>query len=179
MLRCLNDGAAMTTAIPEPLKAEHYKLHECLGSATAAGGGTAARAEALSKLLYSHLIKEEEYAFPILGALAPAARNEPIDDAGRLLEMSRKLAQNLPEMLEEHQQILAAARDLEETARSEGHADVARFAKELALHAATEEQILYPAAIVVGRYLEALAQLRDQLHVRAARSPVDTRRASR
>ena len=38
-----------------------------------------------------------------------------------------------------------------------GQADYVRFADGLAAHARQEEEILYPAAIVVGRYVKATA----------------------
>jgi hypothetical protein len=37
-----------------------------------------------------------------------------------------------------------------EVARAEGNAEVARLAEQLALHARSEEELFYPAAVLVG-----------------------------
>lgn len=43
---------------------------------------------------------------------------------------------------------------LRAAARAAGQAEYASFADALVLHAQTEEQVLYPAAILVGEYVE-------------------------
>ena len=61
-------------------------------------------------------------------------------------------------MLEEHKAILVALRHLKEAAQRAGHADIVAFAEQLALHAQTEEEVMYPAAVLVGRYLRLAAR---------------------
>ena len=39
-------------------------------------------------------------------------------------------------------------------ARAEGHTQYADFAEELKLHARTEEEVMYPAAVLVGEYIK-------------------------
>ena len=53
-------------------------------------------------------------------------------------------------MLAEHQQIGMALEKLRAAARAAGRGEYERFADALALHARTEEAVLYPAAILVG-----------------------------
>ena len=43
---------------------------------------------------------------------------------------------------------------LTSAATEEGHNEHARFAQKLILHARTEEEVLYPAAILLGEYLK-------------------------
>jgi hypothetical protein len=43
----------------------------------------------------------------------------------------------------------------EEAARAEKQPDAVRFAEKLRLHAEFEEQVLYPAAILVGEHVKA------------------------
>jgi hypothetical protein len=57
-------------------------------------------------------------------------------------------------MLAEHKAIVGALRKLLQAATAEGHAGFASFAQKLILHAQTEEEILYPASILVGEYLK-------------------------
>lgn len=42
-----------------------------------------------------------------------------------------------------------------EAARAEGHPEHVHFAEKLVLHAKTEEEVLYPATILLGEYLKA------------------------
>jgi hypothetical protein len=58
-------------------------------------------------------------------------------------------------MLEEHKAIRAATIRLGEAARAEGNAVVARLADQLLLHAQSEEELFYPAAILVGDVVRA------------------------
>ena len=56
-------------------------------------------------------------------------------------------------MLEEHKLIVEALRRLMQAAQEDGLAGFARLARKMILHAQTEEEILYPASILVGDYL--------------------------
>jgi hypothetical protein len=49
--------------------------------------------------------------------------------------------------------IVEALRSLGDAAERENNRQVAQFAEKLKLHAQTEEQVLYSAAIVLGDYL--------------------------
>lgn len=60
-------------------------------------------------------------------------------------------------MLVEHQQVVGAFKTLAEVGRVEGRPDAERFAEKLRLHAETEEQVLYPAAMLIGE--QVLARL--------------------
>ena len=57
-------------------------------------------------------------------------------------------------MLEEHKQIVSALNNLENTAMQENRQDVISFIANLKSHAMNEEQVTYPATIVVGELLE-------------------------
>lgn len=143
------------TIIPQPLKHEHDALHADLVKATQAGGATAASAKKVAHLLHPHFVQEEAFAMPPLGALALLARGELPPDAASILAMAQRLKAELPRMLAEHETIVGALEDLSAAARSEGNPDVALFAERLKLHARTEEEVFYPAAILVGDVLKA------------------------
>jgi hypothetical protein len=64
--------------------------------------------------------------------------------------MTRRLKAELPQMLAEHKQIVGALDKLRDAARTAGRPEVERFAEALVLHAQTEEQVMYPAAILAG-----------------------------
>jgi hypothetical protein len=141
---------ASVTAIPESIRIEHHAIHEQLEAATQAPGQVGVAARALAKVLHPHFVREEEIALPPLGALAQLAKGTLPPDATSLLTMSDALTRELPQMLAEHTQIRAAVRALSEAARAERAAEVERLTEQLALHARTEEEVLYPAAVLVG-----------------------------
>jgi iron-sulfur cluster repair protein YtfE (RIC family) len=76
-------------------------------------------------------------------------------DATALLTMTDTLKRELPGMLAEHTRIRGAVRELREAARVEQAAKYERLAEQLALHAQTEEEVLYPAAVLVGDVIRA------------------------
>ena len=67
--------------------------------------------------------------------------------------MTHRLKADLGHMLLEHKEIVAALDALKEAAGSEGKTAAAGFAEKLMLHAQTEEEVLYPAAILIGEYI--------------------------
>ena len=68
--------------------------------------------------------------------------------------MTDRLKADLSHMLWEHKQIVIALKALIEAANLEGKEEVVRFAEKLMLHAQTEEEVLYPASILIGEYLK-------------------------
>ena len=57
-------------------------------------------------------------------------------------------------MLLEHKEIVGALEVLAEAARKEEKDEFVHFAEKLILHAQTEEEVLYPASILVSEYLK-------------------------
>jgi hemerythrin-like domain-containing protein len=68
--------------------------------------------------------------------------------------LTDRLKGDMSRMLSEHKAIVQALDELRRAAKAEGHPEVSRFVEELTTHAQTEEQVLYPAAIVVGEYMK-------------------------
>jgi hypothetical protein len=140
---------------PASIRAEHHEIHEALVALTKAPGAVGSAAKELAATLHPHFVREEEIALPPLGLLAPLAAGTTPDGMKEALVMSDTLKKEMPRMLEEHKAITAATGKLARVARAEGHADGLAFASALALHARTEEEVLYPAAILVGDLIRA------------------------
>jgi hemerythrin superfamily protein len=145
----------MRPKIPRPLKLEHEELHAELVQATRAGGKTGEAAKAVAKVLHHHFVKEEKFALPPIGLLSLLARGKIDKQMRSVLAMTDHLKAELPEMLREHQAVVSALKKLVAAAKEEKLPEHARFAEKLMLHAQTEEDVLYPAAILVGEYLKA------------------------
>lgn len=141
---------------PSSIRGEHQHLHDDLAEALAAGGTTAAAAKEVETVLMPHFAEEEQYAMPPLSLLQILAEGrEPTDaQAHEAIRMTDKLRVNYPRMLAEHKQITAALGQLATAAKQENNPRQAQFAEALILHAQNEEQILYPAALLLGRYLK-------------------------
>lgn len=146
--------SSMKFPIPASLTAEHAALHAELAQITRSGGKTGEAARAVDAALQPHFEKEEQYALPPLGLLSALANGHVSADMAAVLPLTERLKRDLPQMLAEHQQIVAALNRLASAATSEHNADAERFAHELIHHAQTEEQVTYPAAILVGEYLK-------------------------
>lgn len=151
------DMNATNIRIPAAVQAEHSEIHSTLVEATKAPGQVGVAAQALAKVLHPHFVREEQIALPPLGLLASLAAGErlPEDVAAQTLSMTDALRAELPRMLEEHKAIRAAVEQLGAAARAEHATKFERLAEQLALHAQTEEEVLYPAAILVGDLIRA------------------------
>jgi len=143
----------MELEIPEPLKTEHSELHKELVDATHEGGRVGEAAKEVARLLHPHFIREEEFALPPLGLLAALAKGTLVPEMADVLALTDRLEADLPGMLAEHQQILEALAELVAAAKAENKPKYVDFAEKLILHARTEEEVLYPAALIVGRYI--------------------------
>jgi hypothetical protein len=145
----------MNFEIPSPLKAEHDELHAELVEATKAGGRTGDAAKAVAKLLHPHFLKEEEYALPPLGLLVALSEGRLEAGMADVLKMTDRLKPELGTMLAEHKEVVGALGKLVDAATAEHKPDIGHFAEKLMLHAQTEEQVLYPAAILVGELVKS------------------------
>ena len=58
----------------------------------------------------------------------------------------------MPQMIAEHRQIAELLRQFAKDAEAEGKPEYVAVAEELIVHAQLEEEVLYPAAVLVGAY---------------------------
>jgi hypothetical protein len=125
----------MKFAIPQTLQHEHEALHERLRQATQAGGEVGEAAKAL-------------------------ARGEWSAEMAEVLALTEQLEVEWPQMLAEHEAIVAALNTLREAAARAGRGEIVAFAEALIEHARTEEEVMYPAAVLVGQVVrQRLGQL--------------------
>jgi hypothetical protein len=142
-------------AIPQSLEAEHHEIHEALLEATRVPGRVGAAAKELAAVLDPHFERENEIALPPLSLLASLAAGRAFTWQQEALAMTDALRKEMPRMLEEHTRIRAATEKLRAVAREEKAPAQEQLAERLAAHAQTEEEILYPAAILVGDIIRA------------------------
>ena len=143
----------MKFEIPKPLQVEHEELHATLVNATKAPGAVGEAAREVARLLHPHFVREEEFALPPLALLSELARSGVTPQMAEVLPMTRRLKSELPAMLAEHKQIVGTLDKLRAAAAAASLPEYERFAEALTLHAQTEEQVLYPAAILIGEHV--------------------------
>jgi hypothetical protein len=144
----------MEFKIPKTVEKEHEELHAEMKKATTAGGATGKSAKRLANMLHPHFVKEEDFALPPLGLLPSLAKGKITSDMKEILLMTNKLKTDLDQMLKEHEEIVAALEKTVADARKERKLEYVGVADRLTRHAQIEEEIYYPAAIVIGEYLK-------------------------
>lgn len=139
---------------PRSLETEHEALHADLVALTKLPGKVGDAARLVATRLHEHFVLEEECAVPPLALLGPLAQGGASPAMRSILPKTDRLRAEMPRMLAEHRAILEAVGQLAKAGEQEGRPEAAAFAERLRLHAATEEEVLYPAAILVGEYLK-------------------------
>ena len=149
-------GKRVTLNIPKSMKAEHQELHEELYAATQAPGAVGEAARVVAEALHQHFENEELFALPPLGLLPALVRGDTDEQLREALPLTERLKADLPKMLAEHRQIVAALDRLVGAAQQAGEPRYVRFAEKLKLHAQNEEEVSYPTAILIGEYIKLI-----------------------
>ena len=140
--------------VPEALQLQHDLMRQQLARAVDEGGAIGKAAAAVVATLRPHVVKEEDFGLPTLGLLPHLVAGKVSPVMRGVISMTDRLKAQYEQMLADHEVIVAAVRKLAEAARQEGKRKYVGFTGELLLHLKTEEQVLYPAAILVGEYLK-------------------------
>ena len=144
----------MNLEIPHSLKREHEELHSAVVHATNERGAIGEAARRVARLLQPHFAKEENYVLPAVGALAKVARGMIDSEMQEIVALGEHLHMDLENMLAEHRMIAAAVEEMMTAARHEDKVEYAELGIRLITHAQTEEQLTYPAVIVLANYLK-------------------------
>lgn len=147
----------MNMRAPAPLSAEYHELHAELERAAKAGGMTAVAAKEVTRLFHDLFVKEDEFALPPLALLKQLAKGEDASSMADARKLTDRLEAELPNLLAEHFVIVQALNRLADAADSEGLPEQMRFADKMIAHVRMKEDVLYPAAILVGLYLKTTA----------------------
>jgi rubrerythrin len=153
-MRTCKEVEGVEFTVPESIKKEHEELHEELAEATRAGGKVGDAAKLVARLFRPHAEKEEEYALPPLGLLSQIAGGKAGPEMADIFKMTDKLKAELQTMLQEHISIVVALKNLSDIAKKEKRTEYADFGVRLTAHARMEEEVMYPASLLVGEYLK-------------------------
>ena len=144
----------MDPQAPQSLQEEHQELRHFLAKAVREGAALGEAARLVARLLEGHMDKEERFALPPLRILPALARGHFRPEMADVLEQTDWLKQHLSEMISEHHAILASLERLMAAARAADRFEYVEFAEKLINHARMEEEILYPAAMLVGDFVK-------------------------
>ena len=144
----------MELKTPTPLQSEHQALHAEIAKAAKLEGRTGKATRLVARLIERHFAKEEEFALPPLGLLPALAQGMIEPQMAAAITLAAKLHHQLPDLLAEQRAIVAALEELMAAAENEGHAELVEFAERLMLHEEIEQQVSYPMAILIGKYLQ-------------------------
>ena len=140
--------------VPESLKNAHEALHGGLRRAMREPGRTGELARKIMQIMDGHMLREEKFALRPLGLLKALGRGETPPDLAEALRMVQGLKREMAQMVDEHRQIAELLRQFAQDAEAEGKPEYVGVAEDLVVHAQLEEDVLYPAALLVGAYAE-------------------------
>jgi len=139
--------------IPQSLLEEHAELHTSLEVAVQVGGPIGDAARQVLAVVEPHMAREQRVALPPLRLLPRLASGEMGTDMTAMLAVTEQLRTELPTLRKEHVAIKRALEVLWAAAWGEGKPEYAFLAQRINHHVEVDEEVLYPAALVVGDYL--------------------------
>lgn len=140
-------------ATPEVIVAEHRQLRDALARALADRGAVGDAAKTIERTLTPHLKHEEDAILPPLGLLRSLVDGQDVADAKAVTTVVQGVERELPQLLTEHRAILDGAKRLRDASEREGKREYLQLADQLWTHAIISDQVLFPASILVGRYV--------------------------
>ena len=146
----------MTAQIPLSLQSDHEAIRATLKRAMREPGATGEAARAVMQLLDGHMLLEEKFAFRPLGLLRALARGETPAELAEALKLADGLRTEMPGLRAAHEQIASALRRLSQDAQAEGKSEYVSLAEQLLRHQRLEEEVIYPAALVVGELIRRI-----------------------
>lgn len=144
--------------IPMSLLEEHADIIMSLRTASTAGSVIAPAAREVLAVLEPHLQREQQLALAPLRLLPRLANGEVAPDMAPIIAVTERLRAELPALRQEHLAIRRALEALWETAWREGKPEYAFMAERINRHIKVDEEVLFPAALMVGDYLRLVAE---------------------
>ena len=140
--------------VPAAIMKEHVYLLDAIGQLASLPDSTGRAAVKVSELMQHHFNEEESYVLPPLGLLPLLANGQLPEQSTEVIGLTEKLKTQLNHMSAEHQLIKAFMGELIVAATRENHPEAMALEMEISKHAAMEEEVYFPAAIMVGEYLK-------------------------
>lgn len=148
----------MKLKVPKAIIHGHANIILELNEVLAIGGEIAEKAKQLRAAMVPHFKKEEDYALPPLGLLLAFTDENWEINAEEAINMAQNLELRLAEMKHDHSHIVDILNELKSLGEKEHNRVVKMFVKTLTLHIEMEDEVLYPATILIGNYLKKIGK---------------------
>lgn len=135
------------------LTAEHGEIHGGLARASREPGPIGVAAQRVARYFSDHAKKEDELVVPLLSLLPAAAEGKLDAEMADALPVFDRLEGGVADLQAEHRMIAAALELLVAAAKAEDRTDLGELSVRLMAHVRLEEAVIYPAALLLGRYL--------------------------
>jgi hypothetical protein len=143
-----------TYPVPMSLVQEHALFITELNAAASLPGQTGAAARRVLTRVTPHFRDEQRRVHPLLYVLPMLAAHQAEPWMADLVPIAERLHGDLDDIRRAHLSIDAALDDLYAAAWREHHQDYAFLAMRIRRHEQLEEEINYPAALIVGEALQ-------------------------
>lgn len=147
---------------PPSLKEEHKEIMGSLREFAINPDRTGRAIAELLDVLEPHFEKEEKLAMPVLGSISELVSGDRVTDLREIAESQVALLKEYDKMFDEHSEVRKFIVRAEKIAREEKHEEVVDLLEGLAHHARVEEEVLYPAALLVGTVAKCLMPSQEQ-----------------
>jgi hypothetical protein len=135
------------------MEEEHEELHQQLRKATKIRGKVGEAAIRVAQILHPHFERENELALPVIGVARELMEGKASPDFVKALELADRFKGEYEKMLAEHVEIIKALDELEKAAKRAKKNSVIEFTRKLKAHAKIEEDLTYPAVLMIGKLL--------------------------
>ena len=140
--------------VPSSIKTSHVYLLEQILKMTLFKDSSGRVAIKLEELMQHHFKEEEDFILPPLGLLPSLAKDQVPEQSKELILLSENVETQLDHMSAEHQLIQAFLEELKQASNKENLPEIIEFENEVIKHASSEEEIYFPASILIGKYLK-------------------------
>jgi len=147
---------------PSFIKREHEQLLEHVQAFTLFQDSAGLVAIKLHEIMEHHFQEEEDYVLPPLGLLPLLAGGQLPENSREIIGLTDKLQSQLSHLNAEHQLIKAHMDEMLKTSAAFNHPEIKEFEKQLLQHAKVEEEIYFPAALVIGENLKVKTQSKHE-----------------
>jgi len=139
---------------PASILKEHEYLLSRIHGIASYKDSTGRAAQKLLELMQHHFTEEEDYVLPTLGLLPILTSDSLPENIDDIIKLTDKLESNTTHLNVEHQMIRAYMQETIQAAAFDKHPEIIEIEKVLRQHASLEEEILFPTALMIGRYLK-------------------------
>lgn len=140
--------------VPSTLKNTHAELLAQLHQFTLIKDSSAKFSLKLQELMLHHFKEEEDFILPPLGLLPSLVSGQLPEKTKDIIKFSGNIRSQMDHLSAEHQLIKAYIEELKKASTAANQPKVIEFEKEVSKHAVSEEEVYFPAAILVGEYLK-------------------------